>query len=291
MSRRGTGWLVGVIVLLGLLWVGYWYAAHYAAETAIARAGVRGVGCSGGDLTGFPLQLDLHCAKPSTPARTMRRPAPSPASPPTRLSISRARSKAKHRAPLTLSIPGRNLAVTANWTAGSATGGAGLFRPQLGERRLHHAESREHGRPADRDGGAPTPSAAQSPPRRQPLLQPHKQHPAPPGDANRRGCLPAARPRPRGHRPQRRRARPRPAARDSCLAPRRARTQHQQTAPRSPGCDHRRKRHPVAVEGGAAQRPRSCSVTTASIPSPIWSRRCTPAPRKNTPSPSRASPA
>ncbi len=63
MSRRGTGWLVGVIVLLGLLWVGYWYAAHYAAETAIARAGVRGVGCSGGDLTGFPLQLDLPCAK------------------------------------------------------------------------------------------------------------------------------------------------------------------------------------------------------------------------------------
>ncbi|MEJ0013965.1 MAG: DUF2125 domain-containing protein [Bauldia sp.] len=126
MGRRGTGWLVGVIVLLGLLWVGYWYAAHYAAETAIARAGARGIACGSVDLSGFPLQLDLRCDKATYAGAnsaatgaiagfTAHAPLYQP-----------GQINAKLEAPLTLNVPGRNLAVTANWTAGSATGGAGF---------------------------------------------------------------------------------------------------------------------------------------------------------------------
>lgn len=126
MSGRVTGWLVGAIVVLALAWVGYWYAAHYAAETAIARASARGAGCGSVALGGFPLQLDLRCdraayagadngATANIAGFTAHAPLYAP-----------GKVEAKLDAPLTLSVPGRNLAVTVNWTAASATGGAGL---------------------------------------------------------------------------------------------------------------------------------------------------------------------
>ncbi len=68
--RRGgwLGWLVGLVVLLALLWVGYWYAARYAAETAIARlnsgpVGGATVSCAAPTLGGFPLTLDVRCER------------------------------------------------------------------------------------------------------------------------------------------------------------------------------------------------------------------------------------
>jgi hypothetical protein len=126
-GRRGaSGWLAGIIVLLAILWVGYWYAAHYAAQTALARAASRGVACGAVDLSGFPLQLDLRCDKaayagPGTGPTaniagfTARAPLYLP-----------GQVSASLDAPLTVNLPARGLAITANWTAGSATGGAGF---------------------------------------------------------------------------------------------------------------------------------------------------------------------
>lgn len=67
--RRGRGkrFLVGLVVILALLWCGYWLAASWIARTGIERAvaalsaGGRKVTCTDGGIAGFPLTLDLHC--------------------------------------------------------------------------------------------------------------------------------------------------------------------------------------------------------------------------------------
>jgi hypothetical protein len=120
--RSGAGWLIGIVVLLAVLWVGYWAAANYAAGMAIARANARGLQCQTLDTGGFPLQVDVRCdqaayAQNGTTAAIGGFLAHAPLFEPGTVS-------ARLESPLTLNLPGRNLALTATWTAGSAGGGA-----------------------------------------------------------------------------------------------------------------------------------------------------------------------
>ncbi len=66
--RRGAAgaWIIGLVVIVVAAWAGYWAAARYAATVALERieagpiAGSR-IGCSGEELSGFPLTVDLRC--------------------------------------------------------------------------------------------------------------------------------------------------------------------------------------------------------------------------------------
>ncbi len=69
-KRRGAwrGWLIGILVLIPVLWVGYWYAAQEIARAAIDRVTARPVAggrfaCAGQTLGGFPLRLDFGCTQ------------------------------------------------------------------------------------------------------------------------------------------------------------------------------------------------------------------------------------
>ena len=67
--RRGRGkrFLIGLVIVLAVLWCGYWYAASWVARQGIERAvaalsiGGRKVTCTDGGIGGFPLTLNLHC--------------------------------------------------------------------------------------------------------------------------------------------------------------------------------------------------------------------------------------
>jgi len=64
--RIWTGVLIGLVVFIGVLWVGYWYAAKTLTESAIARAtsapaGREKFACTDLNLGGFPLRLDVRC--------------------------------------------------------------------------------------------------------------------------------------------------------------------------------------------------------------------------------------
>jgi hypothetical protein len=123
--RRGwSGWIVGIVILLALAWVGYWYAARYAADTAIARAAARGIGCGEVALSGFPFQLDVRCARGAYAANgstaglggfLARAPLYAPGA-----------INARLESPLMVNLPERNIALTATWTTGSANAGAWL---------------------------------------------------------------------------------------------------------------------------------------------------------------------
>src|SRR5689334_19943880 len=66
--RRWPLYLVVLLVVLVALWLGYWYAAIRVAEAAIARV-VSGpvagytISCPDRDVAGFPLRVDVHCAR------------------------------------------------------------------------------------------------------------------------------------------------------------------------------------------------------------------------------------
>ncbi len=62
------GWLIGILVAVPVLWVGYWYAAQEIARAALDRATTRQVAggrfaCAGQNLGGFPLRLDFGCTR------------------------------------------------------------------------------------------------------------------------------------------------------------------------------------------------------------------------------------
>jgi hypothetical protein len=62
------GWLIGILVLIPVLWVGYWFAAQTIANAAIDRMTMRPVSggriaCAGRSLGGFPLRLDFGCTR------------------------------------------------------------------------------------------------------------------------------------------------------------------------------------------------------------------------------------
>ena len=61
-------WLTGILVLIPVVWIGYWFAAHEIAGAAIERATTKPVAggrfaCSGETLGGFPLRLDFGCTR------------------------------------------------------------------------------------------------------------------------------------------------------------------------------------------------------------------------------------
>jgi hypothetical protein len=131
-KRRGgrtTGLLVALVVVVVALWLGYWYAAHAVAERELARlTGARANGqeitCSDAVLSGFPLRLDLSCARGgySGPAESVTAALGSlRASAPLYLPGTVA---AQIDGPLTVNDPARNVALTASWSAGSGTASA-----------------------------------------------------------------------------------------------------------------------------------------------------------------------
>jgi hypothetical protein len=120
--RGGIGWLIGIVVLIAVLWVGYWAAANFAAGMAIARANARGLACQTLDIGGFPLQIDIRCDQAAYSGTGANAAiggflAHAPLFTPGKVN-------ARLESPLTLNLPGRNLALTATWTVGSAGGGA-----------------------------------------------------------------------------------------------------------------------------------------------------------------------
>ena len=72
-ARRGSpwrGWLIAILVLIPVLWLGYWYATQEIARAAIDRVTTKPVAggrfaCAGETLGGFPLRLDFGCTRAS----------------------------------------------------------------------------------------------------------------------------------------------------------------------------------------------------------------------------------
>jgi hypothetical protein len=136
MARRGRrgggfGWIVGLIVFLGLVWIGYWYAAHYAANRVLARIAAgpvhgRTIGCSGAALSGFPLRLDLHCDRGTYAEGGDRIAASLGGLHATAPLYWPGYVESAIDAPLLVNAPALGLALTTTWTSGAASVTAGL---------------------------------------------------------------------------------------------------------------------------------------------------------------------
>jgi len=132
VKRRGRPlrWLVGVLVVLAVLWSGYWYAASKVAAMGIERvtaavaAHGREAGCGTQAIAGFPLSLDVQCsgakfAGPDMSADLGQIGISAPLYYPGHV-------EANLTAPLTFNAPGPGLAVTASWQAAEASADVGL---------------------------------------------------------------------------------------------------------------------------------------------------------------------
>ncbi|MBN8994191.1 MAG: DUF2125 domain-containing protein [Rhizobiales bacterium] len=123
-------WLVGVLIVLAVLWCGYWYAASRVAAMGIARVtaavAARGneAGCGTQAIAGFPLTLDVQCAGARFAGSDMSAdlgqiglvaPLYYP-----------GHVEANLTAPLTFNAPAPGLAVTASWQTARATADVGL---------------------------------------------------------------------------------------------------------------------------------------------------------------------
>jgi hypothetical protein len=132
-QRRG-GWagpIVGIVVVLALAWVGYWFAARYAAETALARVNNGPVGgakiaCTEANVAGFPLVLDIRCARVTyagagdgVTAALGGLAATAPLYWPGAID-------AKLDAPFVVNAPAMGVALTTSWSLGTAKATAGL---------------------------------------------------------------------------------------------------------------------------------------------------------------------
>lgn len=124
--RRGlTGWIVGLIVILALAWIGYWSGARYLAGIAVERATTAPVagnhlGCAGRSFSGFPLRVNLDCRTVTLAAPTRSVNAElgglSASAPLYRPGF----AAATITSPLTINAPGDGLALTASWSLGEA---------------------------------------------------------------------------------------------------------------------------------------------------------------------------
>jgi hypothetical protein len=130
--RRGSRWLIGLLIVLALVWCGYWYAASRAAEAGFNRfveaftAQGGSVACTEQGIGGFPLRLDLRCAG----AKLSAQPA-NLAAGMNRLSASAplyypGRVVADFVGPFVLNAQQVGVALTASWLLATATVDIGL---------------------------------------------------------------------------------------------------------------------------------------------------------------------
>ena len=129
--RRWPIYIVVLLVLLVVLWLGYWFAATRVAEAAISRvtsgpvAGFT-VGCSDRSVAGFPLRVDVSCQRP-TVSSTVQALAASVGGIFASAPLYRpGYVEATLEGPLQVDMPSRGLALTASWSAASATASAWL---------------------------------------------------------------------------------------------------------------------------------------------------------------------
>ncbi len=127
-----SGWIIGLVIAIPLLWVGYWYAAQYVANAAIERVTTRPVAggrvlCTAHSLSGFPLRLDFGCQRAAFTDDTERQitaelgglQASAPLYWPGYV-------EATLGSPLVVNAPSLGVALTASWSDAVTTAGAGL---------------------------------------------------------------------------------------------------------------------------------------------------------------------
>lgn len=126
--RRGwTGVIVGLIVILALLWVGYWFAANYAANQALARlAASGGASCVNPSVSGFPLAVEVRCARLTYGDGTERLNAEVGGVEATALLYRPGTVDADIAAPLVVNAPSLGVALTASWSLATARASAWL---------------------------------------------------------------------------------------------------------------------------------------------------------------------
>ncbi len=136
-KRRSAwrGWLIGILVLIPVLWIGYWYAAHEIANAVVDRVTTRQVAggrfaCTGESLGGFPLRLDFGCTRAAY--------GDGPEGTGERLSAALGGVNASAPlyqpgyveatlvSPLVVNAPAAGIAVTTQWSDASTTATAGL---------------------------------------------------------------------------------------------------------------------------------------------------------------------
>lgn len=129
--RRWGAWLVGLAVILVILWLGYWFAARSAAETAIARVngapvGNADVACTGPAVGGFPFILDVRCERITYAAAAEAITASLGGVWATAPLYWPGSVAARIESPLVVNAPAAGLAVTTSWSVGNATASAWL---------------------------------------------------------------------------------------------------------------------------------------------------------------------
>ena len=126
VRRRGwTGLIVGLVILLVLLWLGYWYAARSAAEAGLARiAASNGVACAGPRIAGFPLVIEVRCDRLTYGGGDDRISAAVGEIAATAPLYWPGTVDAKIDAPLAVNAPAMGVALSAAWSLGTASASA-----------------------------------------------------------------------------------------------------------------------------------------------------------------------
>jgi hypothetical protein len=130
-NRRGGrlgGLLAALVVVVIALWLGYWYAAHAMAEKALARFenGRDGqqITCADPVISGFPLRVDLNCAHGGYNAHAGKISAALGGVRATAPLYVPGTVNADLDGPLEINDPARDVALTASWSAATATASA-----------------------------------------------------------------------------------------------------------------------------------------------------------------------
>ena len=128
VRRRGwTGVIVGLVVILILLWVGYWFAARYAAGEALARLEANGIAaCADPSLGGFPLALEVRCSRVTHDGGSESLNAELGSLEATALLYKPGTVDADIAAPLVVNAPSSGVALTASWSLATARASAWL---------------------------------------------------------------------------------------------------------------------------------------------------------------------
>lgn len=133
--RRWRGWLIGLLILLPLLWIGYWYTVQKVASSAIERVTTQPIAggrftCGEQSFGGFPLRLDFTCPK-ATFAQGNAGSRDAIAAALGGLSASAplywpGYIGAQLVSPFVVNAPSLGLALTTEWSAGEGSVSAGL---------------------------------------------------------------------------------------------------------------------------------------------------------------------